>query len=260
MQTTFLKLHRARDSYCADRPLKPWLFTIAASVRRDELRRRYRLPPHVGEIRARTGRGAAARRSNAPHRVERHQRNRGGARRDQRPARIAASRPAPAPARGPDLRGDCRGAGHVAGGRARARLAGLRTAERVAAPASSPARHAAAAQAASGGGEAVRERRAPSAASKVARTTPPKWKISRCASEWGTAQARCCPACAASAPAATMAVVFDRSKVTPTRAPDRPHHDPRQAGSPQLAEGAADPDPRRRGRPPSPRDRRTAPR
>ena len=50
MQTTFLKLHRARDSYCADRPLKPWLFTIAASVRRDELRRRYRLPPHVGEI------------------------------------------------------------------------------------------------------------------------------------------------------------------------------------------------------------------
>jgi RNA polymerase sigma-70 factor, ECF subfamily len=50
MQTTFLKLHRARDSYCADRPLKPWLFTIAAGVRRDELRRRYRLPPHVGEI------------------------------------------------------------------------------------------------------------------------------------------------------------------------------------------------------------------
>ena len=49
-QTTFLKLHRARASYCADRPLKPWLFTIAASVRRDELRRRYRLPPHVGEI------------------------------------------------------------------------------------------------------------------------------------------------------------------------------------------------------------------
>ena len=50
MQTTFLKLHRARDSYSADRPLKPWLFTIAAGVRRDELRRRYRLPPHVGEI------------------------------------------------------------------------------------------------------------------------------------------------------------------------------------------------------------------
>ncbi|HVZ87076.1 MAG TPA: RNA polymerase sigma factor [Polyangia bacterium] len=49
-QTTFLKLHRARAAYRADRPLKPWLFTIAASVRRDELRRRYRLPPHVGEL------------------------------------------------------------------------------------------------------------------------------------------------------------------------------------------------------------------
>jgi RNA polymerase sigma factor (sigma-70 family) len=48
-QTTFLRLHRARGSYCAELPLKPWLFTIAASVRRDELRRIYRLPPHVGE-------------------------------------------------------------------------------------------------------------------------------------------------------------------------------------------------------------------
>lgn len=48
-QTTFLKLHRARASYCPELPLKPWLFTIAASVRRDELRRIYRLPPHVGE-------------------------------------------------------------------------------------------------------------------------------------------------------------------------------------------------------------------
>ncbi len=49
-QTTFLKLHRARSTYLPDRPLKPWLFTIAAGVRRDELRRRYRLPPHVGEL------------------------------------------------------------------------------------------------------------------------------------------------------------------------------------------------------------------
>jgi RNA polymerase sigma-70 factor (ECF subfamily) len=49
MQTTFLKLHRARESYRPEQPLKPWLFTIAASVRRDELRRRYRLPPHVSE-------------------------------------------------------------------------------------------------------------------------------------------------------------------------------------------------------------------
>jgi RNA polymerase sigma factor (sigma-70 family) len=48
-QNTFLKLHRARGSYRPDLPLKPWVFTIAASVRRDELRRLYRLPPHVGE-------------------------------------------------------------------------------------------------------------------------------------------------------------------------------------------------------------------
>jgi RNA polymerase sigma-70 factor (ECF subfamily) len=48
-QNTFLKLHRARASYRPELPLKPWVFTIAASVRRDELRRRYRLPPHVGE-------------------------------------------------------------------------------------------------------------------------------------------------------------------------------------------------------------------
>jgi RNA polymerase sigma-70 factor (ECF subfamily) len=49
LQTTFLKLHCARGSYRPDLPLKPWVFTIAASVRRDELRRRYRLPPHVDE-------------------------------------------------------------------------------------------------------------------------------------------------------------------------------------------------------------------
>ncbi|MEP6652033.1 MAG: sigma-70 family RNA polymerase sigma factor [Myxococcales bacterium] len=50
MQTTFLRLHRARSSYIPELPLKPWVFTIAASVRRDELRRRYRLPPHVSEV------------------------------------------------------------------------------------------------------------------------------------------------------------------------------------------------------------------
>src|SRR5258708_844074 len=49
MQITFLKLHRVRTSYRPELPVKPWVFTIAASVRRDELRRRYRLPPHVGE-------------------------------------------------------------------------------------------------------------------------------------------------------------------------------------------------------------------
>jgi RNA polymerase sigma-70 factor (ECF subfamily) len=49
MQTTFLKLHRAKKAYDPARPLRPWLFTIAASVRRDELRRRYRLPDTAGE-------------------------------------------------------------------------------------------------------------------------------------------------------------------------------------------------------------------
>jgi RNA polymerase sigma-70 factor (ECF subfamily) len=49
MQTTFLKLHRARATYKRELPLRPWVFTIAAGVRRDELRRRYRLPPHVSE-------------------------------------------------------------------------------------------------------------------------------------------------------------------------------------------------------------------
>ena len=61
-QATFLKLHRARASYRADRPLKPWLFTIAAGVRRDELRRRYRLPEQLDEAaleQAEVGMGAA---------------------------------------------------------------------------------------------------------------------------------------------------------------------------------------------------------
>jgi RNA polymerase sigma-70 factor, ECF subfamily len=49
MQTTFLKLHRARAGYNRKLPLRPWVFTIAASVRRDELRRRYRLPSMVSE-------------------------------------------------------------------------------------------------------------------------------------------------------------------------------------------------------------------
>jgi RNA polymerase sigma factor (sigma-70 family) len=49
LQATFLKLHRVRATYRPELPVRPWLFTIAASIRRDELRRRYRVPPHVGE-------------------------------------------------------------------------------------------------------------------------------------------------------------------------------------------------------------------
>src|SRR5262245_44913303 len=49
VQSTFLKLHRARASYRPELAARPWIFTIAAGVRRDELRRRYRLPRHLGE-------------------------------------------------------------------------------------------------------------------------------------------------------------------------------------------------------------------
>jgi len=42
VQTTFLKIHAARSSYDPGLPVRPWLFGIAARVRIDELRRRYR--------------------------------------------------------------------------------------------------------------------------------------------------------------------------------------------------------------------------
>jgi RNA polymerase sigma-70 factor (ECF subfamily) len=43
LQVTFLKLHKARDTYKPDLRVAPWAFTIAARVRLDELRRRKRL-------------------------------------------------------------------------------------------------------------------------------------------------------------------------------------------------------------------------
>jgi len=49
MQTTFLRVHRARTSYRPELPFRPWLFTIAAHLRRDEWRRRYRVPESGGE-------------------------------------------------------------------------------------------------------------------------------------------------------------------------------------------------------------------
>lgn len=49
MQTTFLRVHRARMTYRPELPLRPWLFTIAAHIRRDEWRRRYRLHESSGE-------------------------------------------------------------------------------------------------------------------------------------------------------------------------------------------------------------------
>lgn len=47
-QTTLLKLHHARGSYRPPHPFRPWLFAIAARVRADELRRRYRSEKEAG--------------------------------------------------------------------------------------------------------------------------------------------------------------------------------------------------------------------
>jgi len=49
LQTTFFKLHRARADYRPQLPLRPWVFAIAARVRLDELRRRYRCSEDAGE-------------------------------------------------------------------------------------------------------------------------------------------------------------------------------------------------------------------
>jgi RNA polymerase sigma-70 factor, ECF subfamily len=49
MQITFLKVHRARETYRPDLPFRPWLFTVAGHVRRDEWRKRYRLAEDAGE-------------------------------------------------------------------------------------------------------------------------------------------------------------------------------------------------------------------
>jgi RNA polymerase sigma-70 factor (ECF subfamily) len=43
LQVTFLKLHRARDTYKVGMPVAPWAFAIAARVRLDEFRKRKRL-------------------------------------------------------------------------------------------------------------------------------------------------------------------------------------------------------------------------
>lgn len=48
-QATFLRVHRCRAAYEPGRPVRSWLFTIAARVRLDELRRRYRLPASATE-------------------------------------------------------------------------------------------------------------------------------------------------------------------------------------------------------------------
>jgi len=44
LQATFLTVHRGRMSFRPEMGLRGWLFTIAARVRRDEARRRFRRP------------------------------------------------------------------------------------------------------------------------------------------------------------------------------------------------------------------------
>jgi RNA polymerase sigma-70 factor (ECF subfamily) len=49
MRATLRALHERRRSYRAGEPVKPWLFAVAADVRRAELRRQRCLPATAGE-------------------------------------------------------------------------------------------------------------------------------------------------------------------------------------------------------------------
>src|SRR5947209_12973939 len=49
LQVTFMKVHRAREQYRQDLKVAPWIFTVAARVRLDELRRRRRMPEDADE-------------------------------------------------------------------------------------------------------------------------------------------------------------------------------------------------------------------
>src|SRR4051794_23288696 len=49
LPTMFRELHRGRDAYRPDTPLKVWVFGVAARVRQGELRRRYRLAATASE-------------------------------------------------------------------------------------------------------------------------------------------------------------------------------------------------------------------
>jgi len=46
-QDTFLKIYRARGTWDPSRPVKPWLFGIAANTAKDRVRRRQRRPEPV---------------------------------------------------------------------------------------------------------------------------------------------------------------------------------------------------------------------
>jgi RNA polymerase sigma-70 factor (ECF subfamily) len=74
MQTTLLKVHRARSEYRRDLPLRPWIFGIAARVRLDEYRRQRKLAEDLDEealARAEEGGGDAEVASARPEAGER---------------------------------------------------------------------------------------------------------------------------------------------------------------------------------------------
>lgn len=74
VQATFLHMHRSRATYRVGLPVRPWLFTIAARVRRDELRRRYRLKEDCDEdalVRAETAMAMTAARDESDMQRER---------------------------------------------------------------------------------------------------------------------------------------------------------------------------------------------
>ena len=52
LQITFLRVHRARGSFRAGMPLRAWLFSVAARLRQDELRRRRRFSTAARELAA----------------------------------------------------------------------------------------------------------------------------------------------------------------------------------------------------------------
>src|SRR5258708_40365061 len=66
LQVTFMKIHRARETYRPDLRVAPWIFAVAARVRLDELRRRRRLPQDADEEALPRADGAAAAQAGDP--------------------------------------------------------------------------------------------------------------------------------------------------------------------------------------------------
>lgn len=70
LQTTFMKVHRARSEYRRDLPVRPWVFSIAARVRLDEFRRRKRSPEDLDEAELARADADQALAAEAPRSVE----------------------------------------------------------------------------------------------------------------------------------------------------------------------------------------------